>query len=104
MDTFIMMTRLNTDAVKDPVRLEQLEHDVMNRVRRECPKIEWLNSYAVLGPCDYIDVFKADGIEAAMQLSALIRTFGHAQTEVWAATEWDRFKTVMRHLKNPRAA
>jgi uncharacterized protein with GYD domain len=101
MATFIMLTRLNTDAVRSPRSLEQLERDVMKRIREECPDVEWLNSYAVLGPCDYLDVFIADSIETAAKVSALIRTFGHAQTEIWTATEWDRFKEIVRTLPGP---
>ena len=52
MPTFIMLTRLNPDAVRSPRALEQLERDAMKRVREECPNVEWLSSYAVLGPCD----------------------------------------------------
>jgi uncharacterized protein with GYD domain len=89
MTTFIMLTRLNPDAVRSPQSLEQ------------CPDVEWLNSYAVLGPCDYLDVFIADDIETAAKVSALIRTFGHAQTEIWTATEWDRFKEIVRTLPGP---
>ncbi len=59
MPTFIMLTRLNPDAVRSPRGLEQLECDAMKRVREECPDVEWLSSYAVLGPCDYLDVFIA---------------------------------------------
>jgi hypothetical protein len=101
MPTFIMLTRLNTDAVRSPRSLEQLERDVMKRIREECPDVEWLNSYAVLGPCDYLDIFIADKIETAAKVSALIRTFGHAQTEIWTATEWDRFKEIVRTLPGP---
>ena len=102
MQTFVMLTRLNADAARSPKTLEQLERKAMERVRKECPNVEWVGSYAVLGPCDYLDVFRADDTEAATKVSALIRTFGHAQTEIWAATEWDRFKEIVRTL--PAAA
>lgn len=57
MPTFIMLTRLNPDAVRSPRGLEQLERDAMKCIREECPDVQWLNSYAVLWPCDYLDVF-----------------------------------------------
>jgi uncharacterized protein with GYD domain len=101
MPTFIMLTRLNPDAVRSPRALEQLERDTVKRIREECPNVEWLSSYAVLGPCDYLDVFTADDIEMAAWVSTLIRTFGHAQTEIWTATEWDRFKEIVRTLPGP---
>jgi len=101
MPTFIMLTRLNADAVRSPRALEQLERDAMQRVREECPDVKWLTSYAVLGPCDYLDVFIANDIETAARVSMLIRTFGHATTEIWTATEWDRFKEIVRTLPGP---
>ena len=81
MPTFIMLTRLNPDAVRSPRGLEQLERDAMQRVRQQCPDVKWLSSYAVLGPCDYLDVFIANDIETAARVSTIIRTFGHGQTE-----------------------
>ena len=39
--------------------------DAMDRVRQKCPQVEWISSYAVLGPCDYLDIFRAPDIEAA---------------------------------------
>ena len=78
MPTFIMLTRLNPDAVRSPRGLEQLEREAMKR-----------------------DVFKAKDIESAARVSTLIRTFGHAQTEIWTATEWDRFKEIVRTLPGP---
>jgi uncharacterized protein with GYD domain len=98
MPTFVMLTRLNPEAARSPRGLEELERQAMKRVREKCPDVEWLNSYEVLGPCDYLDIFIATDIETATKVSALIRTFGHAHTEIWAATEWDRFKEIVREL------
>ncbi len=78
MPTFIMLARLNPEAAPSPRGLEQLERDAMKRVHEECPDVEWLNSYAVLGPCDYLDIFIANDIENAARVSALIRTFGQS--------------------------
>jgi uncharacterized protein with GYD domain len=98
MPTFIMLTRLSPEAVRSPKTLEDLERQAMERVRKECPDVEWAASYAILGPCDYLDIFRAKDIETATKVSTLVRTFGHANTEIWTATEWDRFKEIVRTL------
>jgi hypothetical protein len=98
LPTFIMLTRLSAEAVRSPKALEELEHQAMERVRKECPDVEWLKSYAILGPCDYLDIFSAKDIETATKVSTLVRTFGHAHTEIWSATEWSHFKEIVRSL------
>ena len=70
----------------------------MERIRSECPEVKWLENYAILGPWDYLDIFEAPDIETATKVTTLIRTFGHAHTEVWVATQWKRFKEMVREL------
>jgi uncharacterized protein with GYD domain len=98
MQTFIMLTRLGPEAAPSPKALEDLERQAMERVRKECPGIEWVKSYAILGAFNYLDIFKAEDIETASKVSTLIRTFGHAHTEIWPATEWNEFKEIVRSL------
>lgn len=71
---------------------------VMKYVKTQWPEVEWVHNFAVLGAYDYPDIFRASDMETAFKFSALIRTLGHAQTEVWPATEWGRFKDLIRHL------
>lgn len=102
MPIFIMLTRLNPGAVDLPVEFEKLERKVMKRVKEDCPDVRWISSYAVLGPYDYLDIFEANDLETVARLSTLIRTFGHAQTEIWGAIEWERFKELISALPRDR--
>lgn len=98
MSTFAMLTRLSPEAVRSPHAVEILEGRVKRAVEHECPDVEWVASYAILGPYDYLDVFRAPDVATATKVAALVRIAGHATTEVWPATEWERFKRMVATL------
>lgn len=98
MTTFVMATRLTPEALPTPGALEHFEQRVMAHVRSDCAGVQWLHSWAVLGGFDYIDVFEAPDLDTAMQVSAIFRTFGRVHTEIWPATEWSRFRDLIRAL------
>ena len=98
MPTFVMLTRLAPAALQSPRSLEELERTAMESIRKECPGVEWAHNYAVLGGCDYLDIFRAPDLETAMKVSAIIRYYGHSSTEIWTVTEWKAFKEMIRHL------
>ena len=98
METFVMLTSLSHSSLTSPLGREELEHQVMQQIRSAVPKVEWVGSYAILGPYDYLDIFHAPDIDSASKVAAIVRTFGHARTEVWGATEWEHFKKVIRDL------
>lgn len=93
-----MITRLAAGSLPSPRAVEDVERRVMEAIRVECPDVEWVMSYAVLGPADYLDVFRASDLDAAIRVSTLVRMYGDAQTEVWPATDWQHFKELVRHL------
>ena len=98
MATFIMLTRLSHEGLKSPASLADLTHDVMEHIRKHCPEVVWKSSYVVLGPTDYLDIFTAPDLEGAMRVATVIRTFGHATTEIWGAVEWTRYLELSRYL------
>ena len=95
MATYVVLTRLTPDAVKTPADLKRLEKAVSGRIRKECPHVKWLANYAVLGPCDYLDLFEAPDEATAAKVTMLIRSFGHGTTETWTAVPWERFEALI---------
>lgn len=98
MQTFILLTRLSPEALKSPAAMEDFEKRAVTHIEQECPDVKWLHSYVLLGPYDYLDIFAAPDMNAALKVSALIRTFGRAHSEIWQATEWDNFKKIIQSL------
>jgi uncharacterized protein with GYD domain len=99
MATYVMLTRLSPEALSRPEAVAELNRQVEERIKRECSEVRWLANYAVLGPCDYLDIFEAPDSEAATKVALLVRSLGHATTETWVATPWDRFVELAKGLK-----
>ena len=95
MANYIMLTRLSPEALTRPGAVGNLNKKVEERIRQECPGVKWLANYAVLGPCDYLDVFEAPDADTTTRVALLVRSFGHATTETWVATPWDRFLSLV---------
>jgi uncharacterized protein with GYD domain len=104
MPSYVMVTRVSPEFVRSPQTLEELEKKAMDKVRAHCPNVKWLHSYAILGPYDYLDIFEAPDNETAAKVSTLIRAHGRAHSEIWVATDWKRFKQMLRGLGPEPAA
>jgi uncharacterized protein with GYD domain len=100
MATYVMLTKLSPGALARPGAVVELNRQVEERIKKECPTVKWAANYAVLGPCDYLDIFEAPDSETATKVALLVRSFGHATTETWVATAWERFAQLAGGLKS----
>jgi uncharacterized protein with GYD domain len=100
MARYVLLTRLSPEALTRPEAVEELNRQVEDRIKAECPDVEWLANYALLGPYDYLDIYEAPSHETANKVALLVRSLGHATTETWVATPWDRFLALAESLKS----
>ena len=103
MATFILLTKLSQEALETLASMEKFEKEAVQHIQEECPQVTWLSNYAVTGHYDYLDIFTAPDLDTAMKVSLLIRSFGRAYSEIWAATEWKDFKEIIHALPEHKA-
>lgn len=99
MLTFVLLTKLSSEALLDPSGLERLSRKVSEQIRSQCPNVKWVSSYSILGPYDYFDIFEAPDEKSAAKVALIIRSFGHAVTETWLATPWEKFVNLTKEIK-----
>jgi uncharacterized protein with GYD domain len=90
MATYIILSKLSPDAVRDPKDFKGLAATVAQKIRAECPGVTWKESYATFGRFDVVDVVDGDEEQIA-RAAMIIRAYGHSTTETLSATPWQQF-------------
>lgn len=91
MPSFVILSKLAPDALKQPGDLRKLADSVSARIKQECPGVHWKDSFATLGQFDVVDIVEADSPVEAERAAMIIRSVGHADTETMFATPWRQF-------------
>ena len=95
MSSYILLTRIPPNSLKGSDDYLQRNSAVVERINDECPQVIWKANYAVSGPYDYLDIFEAPDNETAARVALIVRTTGGAETEMWTATRWNAFKSMV---------
>src|SRR5262245_52513505 len=91
MATYVILSRLSADSYKTPGSLRDTAKAVSDRIKKDCPGVKWLSSYALMGRCDSLDVVEAGSPQEVEKAAMIIRSLGHATTETLHATPWKEF-------------
>ncbi|HOD70075.1 MAG: GYD domain protein [Deltaproteobacteria bacterium ADurb.BinA179] len=95
MQTYIILSRLSPDALKDPKIYREMADKVSNRIKQECPDVHWQKSFAVLGRFDVVDIVESDNPKQVEKAAMIIRAFGNSTTETLFATPWHEFLDML---------
>jgi uncharacterized protein with GYD domain len=91
MATYIILSQLAHDAVRDPKEFTKVAADVAALIKKQCPKVSWKHSWATLGRYDVVDVVESDDLAQVERAALIIRGYGHAHTQTMVATPWSEF-------------
>ncbi len=91
MATYIILSELAPEAMRDPAEFRQLADKVKARIKEQCPNVRWKDSYALMGRFDVIDIVEADNPAEVEKAAMIIRCYGHATTETMHGTPWQDF-------------
>lgn len=91
MSTYVILTRFTPQTETRPEQFRKLADEVESRVKRECPDLEWKQSFSTSGSRDVVDIVESDDPSQVQRAAMLIRAMASAETETLAAVPWKQF-------------
>lgn len=104
MSTYIVLTKYASDAIVEPDEMSRYNDSVHRQVEEACPGVVWRSGYVLLGQYDTLNIFEAPGNDVAAKVAVVIRSLGHATTEVWPAMTWEEYGTIVNALSESERA
>ena len=95
MPTFVLMTKLASQAMHDARARRAMGKEWLTKVKESCPGVEWKAHYAILGPYDFMDIYDAPDVETAHKVSIISRAEGALAAESWQALPYDEFLKLL---------
>jgi uncharacterized protein with GYD domain len=95
MATYITLSHIAPDAIKDPKDLKGLAETVAKEIKQRCPGVKWKDSFATIGRFDVVEAPDSKEVERA---AMIIRSRAHSSTE---ATRREVSESLERIHKRP---
>lgn len=91
MGTYIILTKIAPDSFSEPKDFKKVAARVSDKIKNECPKVVWRESFSTLGRFDVVDIVESDDLKQLEKAVMIIRGYGHATTETLVARPWREF-------------
>jgi uncharacterized protein with GYD domain len=95
MATYIILSKISPQAFSDPYEFKKIAERVAAKIKKECPDVEWKQSYSTMGRFDVIDIVESEDPEQIAKAAMIIRAYGHSTTETMTAFPWQDFLDMM---------
>jgi uncharacterized protein with GYD domain len=100
MPTFVLMTKLAPEAMKDARGRRAMGKEWIDRVHSVCPSVNFTAHYALLGPYDFMDIYEAPDTATAQRVSLISRAGGAIHAESWPAEPYESFLKILEEVES----
>jgi len=98
MTTFILLSKVSTERVKQVKNLGEMDEAFERKLKEECPEVERVASYALLGAYDFLHIFKAPDALTAAKVALLANEFGPGNTQTFTAIPFAQFTKLIEEI------
>lgn len=98
MQTYILMTKLAPDVLRQVKDRAQLGRNWLDQVKKICPEVKFIAHYAILGQYDFLDIYEAPDEETAAKVSIISQANGAMQAVSLAAIPYKRFLKLIEDI------
>lgn len=95
MATYVILSRISPQAFADPAEFKEIAAAVSAKIKSDCPRVKWKDSYAVTGRFDVVDIVESDDLRQVERAAMIIRAYGRSSTETLVATPWKEFLSML---------
>jgi uncharacterized protein with GYD domain len=98
MATFVLLSKASSEGIRHVKSLVQMDRDFEAQLKKQCPEVTRVASYALLGPFDFLHIFEAADAREAAKVALIANSFGVASTQTLTAIPFSEFKEIVEEL------
>jgi uncharacterized protein with GYD domain len=98
MQTYILLTKLTPELLKQMKDRAVLGRSFMEKVKDKCPEVKFVSHYALLGQYDFMDIYEAPDDETAAKVSMISQANGAMHAESLPAIPYKRFLELIDEI------
>ena len=98
MPAFILLTKVSGEGAKHVRSLAEMDRQFSEELRRSCPTVKRVASYALLGAYDFLHIFEAPDAHTAAKVALIANSFGVATTQTFTAIPFSEFTEILKEF------
>jgi len=98
MQTFILLTKLSPESLKQIKNRPELGRTWLEQVKEKCPEVKFVSHFALLGKYDFMDIYEAPDVETAAKVSMIGLANGAFFAESLIAFPYKKFSELTKEI------